>query len=131
MKLKVLSWNIWVDCHFEELKKFLSAANADIIGLQEVKADDPERDVISFLTDLGYKHVFLPIEKSWSGKTYHDGPAIFTKFDIVSSQNHLLSKGKPRGAVQADIKAGDEIFHVFSTHFIHTHQQQDAIQDEQ
>lgn len=62
MKIKILSWNIWVHAKLVEISGLLKEANADIIGLQEVQADDPERDVIGFLKGLGYEYVFAPIQ---------------------------------------------------------------------
>ena len=53
MHLKILSWNIWINGYFEQITDFLEKADADIIGLQEVEADAPKRDVIGFLTKLG------------------------------------------------------------------------------
>ncbi len=130
-KLKILSWNIWVDGKFDEITKFLKSADADIIGLQEVQADAPGRDIIRYLKDLGYQHVFAPIQKTWEGKTWNDGPAIFSKYKISKTETYILSKNDSRAAVRADIEIGDEILHVFSTHLIHTHQQQSSEQENQ
>ena len=130
MELKILSWNIWVDCHFEDFKTFITDADADIIGLQEVKYNDPERDVITFMTGLGYKHIFAP-EQTWKAPGFRFGPAIFSKSEIESSQVHILSEENKRVAVQADIRVNDEIFHIFNTHIMHTHQQQSDVQDSQ
>lgn len=131
MQLKILSWNIWVDGYFDHIKDFLHNADADIIGLQEVKDDDRDRDVIGYLTELGYQHVFSPIEKRWGEKVYRDGCAVFSKHDIVSSELHILSEQNSRVAQQADISVGDSVLHVFSTHLIHTHQKPSEIQEVQ
>lgn len=120
--MKILSWNIWIDCHFDEVKKFLAAADADIIGLQEVKDDDSERDVIGFLAELGYAHVFAKTEQNWKGKIYRHGPAVFSRLPIVSSEAFLIDEADQRGAARADIDIGGKILHVFSAHTIHTHQ---------
>lgn len=54
MILKIFSWNIWIDGYFDQVSGFLKKSNADIIGLQEVKGNDPRRDTIGFLNKLGY-----------------------------------------------------------------------------
>ncbi|MBI4085090.1 MAG: endonuclease/exonuclease/phosphatase family protein [Candidatus Liptonbacteria bacterium] len=128
MQLKVLSWNIWIEGHFDQIADFLKNSDADIVGLQEARADDPEREIIKYLDELGYKHSFAPIAKEWGGKVWKDGPAIFSKYDIVETKTFILSEVNGRAAVQTDIRAGDKILHVFSTHLLHTHQQQDETQ---
>lgn len=131
MKLKILSWNIWIDNYFEEVKKFLVSSNADIIGLQEVKDDDPERDVIGFLKDLGYYHVFEPIKHSWKGIDKFDGPAIFSKYEIKNSSINILSDDHVRAAVRAEVDIDGMALNVFCTHLIHTHQKTTEAQKEQ
>lgn len=131
MILKVLSWNIWIDGYFDQIAHFLKESNADIIGLQEVKDDDPKRDVIGYLSKLGYAYVFAPVEKAWGGDIYHDGPAIFSKYPIIRSEISLLSKTDSRAAVRADIQVEERLVHVFSTHLIHTHQKESPVQEEQ
>lgn len=131
MKLKILSWNIWIDCNFEQVKKFLKSSNADIIGLQEVLDNDPKRDVIKFFNKQGYNYVYAPIKKVWGSRTWSDGPAIFTKHKIIKSETYVLSKEEARAAARADIQIDGKILHVFVTHLVHTHQIQSANQDEQ
>ena len=131
MKLKILSWNIWVDGHFDKIKDFLRTADADIIGLQEVKDDDLERDVIGFLTGLGYQHVFARTEQIWDGKVYRHGPAIFSKFPIVRSERYLVDEKDQRAAACADVNVNGTILHIFSTHLVHTHQKPSEKQEAQ
>lgn len=138
MKLKILSWNIWIEGDFDKASDFLKKSDADIIGLQEVMDDDPKRDVISFLKNLGYKYVFAPIEKPWgtevSGekpKIFRDGPAVFSKYPVLKTQTYSLSKVDTRVAARADILVNDKAFHIFSTHLIHTHQKESEVQKEQ
>jgi len=131
MQLKVLSWNIWIDGYFDLVLDFLEKSNADIIGLQEVVADDPKRDIIGFLNNLGYEHVFSPARKGWGNKIWNDGPAVFSKRKIVKSETFILSKSESRAAATAEIMIGNRTLYVFSTHLIHTHQQQSEIQEEQ
>lgn len=131
MQLKILSWNIWIDGDFDEASYFLKETNADIIGLQEVKSDDPKRNVIGYLQNLGYEYVFAPVKHMWGKKNYNDGPAVFSKYPIKNNRIYILSKEDHRAAVKADIQIEDKILHVFSTHLLHTHQQPSLIQLEQ
>src|SRR3989344_9066783 len=131
MILKILSWNVWVDGYFDQISDFLKKSNADIISLQDVKNDDPKRDVIKYLDGLGYQHTFASIEKKWSGKIYRDGPAIFSKYNIYKTKTHVLSKTDSRIGLRADIQIKDTLLHVFSTHLIHTHQKESKVQAEQ
>lgn len=129
MKLKILSWNIWNECRFDLLKEFLKSHDADVIGLQEVLLDDPERDVIGFLTELGYRHVFAMTEHSWDGKTYKIGPALFTKLPVINSETFLIDKDDERAVAHMDIKVNGKAVHFFSAHLVHTHQRQSAQQE--
>ena len=115
MGLKVLSWNIWIYGYFDKWINFLRAADADIIGLQEVKDDDSHRDIIKLLTDLGYKHVFAPIDHVFEGKKYRHGPAIFSKFPIKYSERIDLGYGDDkRAAVYAQIDVNGRIYNFFN-----------------
>ena len=130
--MKILSWNIWVDCHFDQLKEFLQTTDADVISLQEVKDDDSERDVIGYLTKLGYNHFFARTEQVWDGKVYRHGPAIFSKFPIVHSEKIQLEEGDDeRAAAYVQIDVNGTILHIFSTHLIHTHQKPSSQQEAQ
>lgn len=131
MLIKIVSWNIWIDGHIDQTEDFLRKSDADIIGLQEVKDSDPKHDIISFLKKLGYSYVFAPIEKEWGGNIYRDGPAIFSKHPILDSHTYNLSSEDNRGAVKADIQIGDKTLHVFSTHLVHSHQEEYKIQTDQ
>jgi endonuclease/exonuclease/phosphatase family metal-dependent hydrolase len=131
MKLKILSWNIWINGYFDQIVDFLKNANADIIGLQEVKDDDPKRDVIGYLQKIGYQHFFAPVEKSWGGKVYRDGPAIFSKYPIINRETFILSSNDKRVAAKVDIQIKDKILHVISTHLVHTHQKESGEQAQQ
>lgn len=129
--MKVLSWNIWINGYFDKITEFIQSANADIIGLQEVRDDDPNRNIIGFLQGLGYKYVYAPVKKVWGDQTWNDGPAIFTRYDIVKSEIYNLSNTENRVAIKADIRTETKLLHVYSTHLIHTHQQESEIQREQ
>ena len=91
MQVKILSWNIWIDSYFDQIKEFLKSSQADVIGLQEVREDDPSRETIKYLNSLGYQQVFAPTEKDWGEKVWSDGPAVFTNYDIASSKKYILS----------------------------------------
>lgn len=128
MQVKVLSWNIWVNNNFELVKDFLAKFDADIIGLQEVSGNDESRDTVSFLKELGYQGMFFPQVRPWAGNGRSDGPAIFSKYPIIASNKYVLSEKFGVGAVQADIKLGQQIVHFFSTHLSHTHQHESSDQ---
>lgn len=130
MKLKILSWNIWFDSpDFVSICKFLKESPADIVCLQEV-SDDPKLDVISFMTKFGYNYVFTQAATAnIHGKKY--GNAIFSKYALTNKSDHVLSNEKSRNAIGTDIKIGNLVLHVFSTHLIHDHQQSSDIQKEQ
>jgi endonuclease/exonuclease/phosphatase family metal-dependent hydrolase len=123
MKLKILSWNIWIDGYFDQVADFLGQSGAEIIGLQEVTNDNPNRDVIGYLANLGYEGVFAPVKHSSGRKTYIAGPAIFSKYKIAASQTYILSETDRRAAIRADIEVRGAMLHVFSTHLMHSHQQ--------
>jgi endonuclease/exonuclease/phosphatase family metal-dependent hydrolase len=127
--LKILSWNIWTDGYFDQVADFLRRSGAEIIGLQEVTNDDPKRDVIGYLTNLGYESVFAPVTHAWGSTTYIDGPAIFSKYKIAASETYILSDVDPRAAVRADIEVAGAMLHVFSTHLLHSHQQPSETQN--
>ncbi len=130
MILKVLSWNIWVEGFFDQIKDFLKKADADIIGLQEVRENDPGRDVVGYLNSLGYEYVFAPRQTHRRiGAKF--GPAIFSKYKIESSRVHSLSKEDERVVVQTNIKVDNQTLHVFSTHLFHSHQKESETQAEQ
>ncbi len=131
MKLKVLSWNIWCDGYFDEISRFLSFFDADIIGLQEVLPQSKNIPVIDFLGSLGYEHAYgpaltMPLAK---GTSEEMGNAIFSKHKILGRNIHVLSQENKRIAVQADIEVRGVVLHVFSVHLLHTHQQPSKIQD--
>jgi len=128
MQLKVLSWNIWNEGHFDEIAQFLKSSEADIIGLQEVLPFSKSIPIIGFLTSLGYEHVYAPARLS-SNEKEEMGNAVFSKFPIVSSAVHVLSEENKRIAVQADIAIEGETVHVFSVHLLHTHQKVSSIQE--
>lgn len=133
MKLKILSWNIWCDGHFSEISNFLTACNADIIGLQEVLPHSKQIPVINLMTKLGYYHVYFPVMEMVleNGETEELGNAIFSKYPIIESRVHVLSQQHKRIAVQADIDVSGTLLHIFCTHLKHTHHKPSELQDSQ
>ncbi len=129
MQLKILSWNIWWDCYFDQVTDFLGFFDADIIGLQEVLPEDKNRDVIDYLTKLGYQHIFSPVVDIQSFKKEAVGNAIFSKYDILMNKTHVLSDLDSRIAIEANIKIENKTLNVFNTHLLHTHQEPSEIQD--
>ena len=117
--------------NFKQVADFLRQAEADIICLQEVQADDPDRDLIKYLTGQGFYCAFVPVKKEWGSKVWNDGPAVFSRYPIIKKENYFLSEKSARAAVRADIQIDDKVLHVFSAHLIHTHQQQSDVQEEQ
>lgn len=133
MELKILSWNIWYDGDSEKVNEFLENFGADIIGLQEVRRIDGRVQLSKRLTfELAYEYVYYPvfnIEKN--GQTVEVGNAIVSKYPIVKSVVHNLSKEENRLAIEAEISVDGKTFHIFCTHLFHTHQKPSEIQDEQ
>ncbi len=128
MQIKILSWNIWCDNDFGQVKNFLLESKADIIGLQEILPGDKNRDIVSFLSSLGYEHAVAPI-----GATFPDGrmitSGIFSKYPIRERKAHLLSDESPRQAIEASVDVGDFRLTIFSFHLKHTHQQDSDLQN--
>jgi endonuclease/exonuclease/phosphatase family metal-dependent hydrolase len=131
MDIKIVSWNIWCDGHFDQIAEFLKGCNADIIGLQEVLSHSKQIPVVDLLTSLGYTHAYGQAftMSLANGKTEEMGNAVFSKYPIVGSTVHALSEEKKRIAVQADINVSGTVLHVFSTHLVHSHQQPSEIQE--
>jgi len=137
MRLKILSWNIWLDGNLEAVTELIRNSNADIIGLQEV-IPEREPDILRSIEGLGYQSTFTSVTESRKdGKKM--GNAILSRYEIANTQTHVLydtdnrlsSEAEKRVAIQADIQVNDIILHVFSTHLAHTHQKQSNIQDMQ
>ena len=131
MDIKIVSWNIWCDGHFNEIAEYLKGCSADIIGLQEVLPRSKQIPVVDLLTSLGYTHAYGEAftMSLANGEVEEMGNAVFSKYPIVNSKVHTLSEEKKRIAVQADIDVLGTILHVFSTHLVHSHQQPSEIQE--
>src|ERR1700680_1201011 len=112
MHLKILSWNIWYDGHFDEITRFLASFDADILGLQEVMPADPTRDTIRFLKRLGYQHAIAPVLAIKKDRRTMSN-AIFSKYPMVSTEIYTLSDADSRNALRADVNVGETTLHVF------------------
>lgn len=121
MKVKIVSWNIWLGRHLSEILTYLRDENAEIVGLQEL--DVAGDQVGQIARELGYQYVFFPAseETADTGK----GNAVLSTFPIAASVRHDLSPAveydgtpttEPRIAVEATVSAGDTPFVVYSTH---------------
>lgn len=134
MKLKILSWNIWFGTYLDKVIQYLQQSRADIICLQEVTQTPEGKNNISenIARTLGYSYVYATGMdlRPW-GKPLVMGEAILSKYPIISSKTHVLSKTESRIALQADIQVANNVLHIFNTHLLHTHQQPSEIQEEQ
>ncbi len=132
-KIKLLSWNIWYDCHFSEVVRFLDGADADIIALQEIVVNDPARDTVTYLKNKGYAGVVMPHVEFTdnNGKHVKLNLGIFSKYPIIESSERPLREGKGKGAMEAKIQIGEKVLSVFSVHLKHTHQESLPLQNEQ
>lgn len=131
MKLKILSWNIWIYGNYEKITHFLRNADADIVGLQEVRDDDPNLDIIGFMKTLGYNYRFSAIETP-TGKIFpRNGPAIFSKYPIISSQEYDVHPDDKRRLLHAAIDVNGQKLNIFNTHLTHTHQKESDAQLDQ
>ena len=122
MKLKIVSWNIWCYGYFKKIADFLKKADADIICLQEVIESAKEENISTFLANLGYKHIYADsMQITKDGKNVFMGNATYSKYPILSSKVHVLSKEDKRIALEANIQIGESILHIFNTHLTHEH----------
>src|SRR3989344_2973234 len=139
MRLKVLSWNIWMNGDLEGVLKFGEESRADVIGCQEV-VPAREPNVIAGMEALGYKAAFsAALDIQHDGRIM--GNAIFSKYPIKSEQTHVLSEFDSAGfesaeferriAVQVDIDCSDSLISVFTTHLAHSHQKPSPKQEAQ
>lgn len=138
MRFKILSWNIWGGQHLSEIIDLLRKEDADIVGLQEVIEDlDGTKNTAKIIAEkLGYEWVFVPTHEVETArlyallesKTVKIGNAVLSRQKISESITHELSMERKRLAIEAVIPIGDRVFHIFSTHLVHTHQQPSELQ---
>ena len=130
-RLRVASWNLWGrwgpwEERQEPIRKTLARIDADVIGLQEVWAED-ERTQASVLADTwGFHSTYgsrLPFPD------FHLGIGIVSRWPIVGSEERPLpDAGEPderRLVLRADIDGPRGPLQVFTTHlnwrFDHSH----------
>jgi len=123
MRIKVVSWNIWLGKHYSQVLDFLRKQNSDIIGLQELEADTDRDQAGQIAGELGYQYVFYP---SFEGTVNTGkGDAVLSRYPILNSRRHFLSPSvdydstpttEPRIAVEASVSIDDSTLTVYSTH---------------
>ena len=133
MRIRLVSWNIWGGKYLEEVITFLKTADTDIVALQEVIENETGNTALTIADKLGYECAYelgMKMSSKWAGpprdkeEIINFGNAILSKYKIVESKIHELSKGERRVAVQADIQIGNNILHAFSIHLKHNHLEQ-------
>ena len=133
-RLRAVSWNLWGrwgpwEERQEPIRKTLAAIDADVIGLQEVWAED-ERTQASVLAEaFGFHSAYgsrLPFPE------FHLGVGIVSRWPIVHSEERPLpdagEPGECRLVLRADIDGPRGPLQVFTTHlnwrFDHSHVRQ-------
>ncbi|WP_299092807.1 endonuclease/exonuclease/phosphatase family protein [uncultured Metabacillus sp.] len=134
VNVKVMSFNIHhaegIDgvLDLERIAKIIEDADAEIIGLQEVDNHWSERsnfqDQAKWLAErLGMYYTYAanldrdPLNEGDPRRQY--GTAILSKYPIISSENHLLTKignTEQRGLLDAMINVKGNHLHFFNTH---------------
>lgn len=127
MKLKVLSWNIWLDGDLNGVVEFIKTADADIIGMQEV-IPEREPNILESLSALGYQHAFSKVMELRRGGEKM-GNAVFSRHKLLTSYTRVLSEEQRRVAEDIVLEIDGVQLRVFNTHLLHTHQKQSDIQD--
>jgi endonuclease/exonuclease/phosphatase family metal-dependent hydrolase len=131
--MKLISWNIWCDGHFESVSEFLKSSQADIVCLQEVVPLNDKFPIIDFMESLGYYCAYAPsfTTELFDGQVYEIGNAICSRAKIIGMKSWSLSTHDGRTATQADIVWEGRLIHVFSVHVLHSHGQESALRDSQ
>ncbi|KAB7705575.1 endonuclease/exonuclease/phosphatase [Bacillus aerolatus] len=132
--VKVMSYNIHHAegedgvLDLERIARIIGGSDADIIGLQEVDNHWSSRsdfqDQAKMLAErLGLFYVYAanldlePVNEGDHRRQY--GTAILSKYPIIKSENHLLSKigsTEQRGLLKATINVKGNHLHVYNTH---------------
>ncbi|MBB5746273.1 endonuclease/exonuclease/phosphatase family protein [Brevundimonas variabilis] len=125
--LSLATLNIWHDRgdwpnRLPMIVDTLRAADADVIGLQEVLEDAATglpNQAATIAQILGYRHVFVSTDVDGSPRRY--GNAILTRLPIVE---HDWEKLEPlddyRTALRVRVKVGDRPVDIVNTHLHHT-----------
>lgn len=126
MMVKFLSWNIWMGKYLPKILDLLEKEKPDVIALQEVvrRTGETQNTAEIIAERLGYQWIFAPVPIPFHDKGIAEwGEGILSKYDIEASEVLDLSEDPKHIGLQADIRVGNELLHVISTHLTHTHQQ--------
>lgn len=137
-RLRVCSWNLWGrwgpwEQRQEPIRKTLSAIGADVMGLQEVWAEDEKTQAGVLAESFGFHSAYasrLPFPD------FHLGIGILSRWPIVGCEERdLPHEGEPderRLVLRADIDGPRGPIQVFTTHlnwrFDHSHVRQAQIE---
>ena len=106
--------------------------DADIIGLQEVLADEDgsDNDAEKIANALGYSWFYAPTQLLTPSASYvlsqlgvkknkWWGNALLSRYPMSSKRVHVLSEERKRTALEGAVAVGGTSLHVFSTHLVH------------
>lgn len=134
MNISLLQWNVWLKEKPQNVLRLLKRINPDIICLQELSQNYYRTNFIDtpkYLSEkLGYNYAFA-MAQNWP--TEHgdkiQGNGILSKYPIVNSKKNWVTPITPvnednyydytiegRVALSVDIKIGDKIVTVITTH---------------
>lgn len=125
--LSLATFNIWHDrgdwlTRLPMILETLRAADADVIGLQEVLEDAATglpNQAATIAQILGYRHVFASTDLNGSPRRY--GNAILTRLPIVGQDwKKLEPLDDYRTALRVRVKVGDRPVDIVNTHLHHT-----------
>ncbi len=103
----------------ERILRVLREIDADIVALQEVvnhQDRSPEEHQACYLADrLGYSYTVGETRKHRKG-VY--GNVTLSRWNVEMSRQMDLSVAgrEPRGALRTDVRAGDQVLHIFNVH---------------
>jgi endonuclease/exonuclease/phosphatase family metal-dependent hydrolase len=134
MNFSVLQWNIWYNEDIHDVANFLKEHPADIVCLQELTINFPNRDIKDtpafIASQLGYNyyHHEVPIE-STEGKPLTLANGIFSRFPITSQRFAWINEPKSGGGAGDEYRAYVEVtldvdgqpITVATTHSSYTH----------
>lgn len=125
--LRVVTYNIHhaagTDGRVDVVRVAGVLGGADVIGLQEVDVHNARTGFVhqanAIADRLGMRYRVFGETRSWFWFMKY-GNAIVSRYPIVGSRNHDLPRtaegNERRRMLQADIRVGSEVIHVFVTH---------------
>lgn len=125
--LSLATYNIWHDqgdwpARLPMVLDTLRAAEADVIGLQEVLEDAATglpNQAATIAQTLGYRHVFVSTDADGLPRRY--GNAVLTRLPIVEHDwKRLEPLDDYRTALRVRVQVGDRLVDVVDTHLHHT-----------